>query len=160
MKSTESFKKTIQGYLEKRSAEDELFAASFTKPGKTIDDCVTYILNTVKASGCNGFSDEEIFGMAVHYYDEDKIEVGKPVSGGSVVVNHHVELTEEEKNSARVLALKNFEEQQLKELQKQQALQEEKEKKKQTRLERIEAERKTKKAEAHEKLVMVQPALF
>jgi hypothetical protein len=23
---------------------------------------------------CNGFADDEIFGMAIHYYDEDTIE--------------------------------------------------------------------------------------
>ena len=35
-----------------------------------------------------------------HYYDEDNIEVGKPMNA-HVVVNHVVELTEEEKEQAR-----------------------------------------------------------
>ena len=39
----------------------------------------TYILNQVKKSGCCGFSDDEIFGMALHYYQEDNIEVGSPL---------------------------------------------------------------------------------
>lgn len=51
-------------------------------------------------SGCSGFSDDEIYSMAVHYYDEDNIEVGKPNSC-KVVVNHTIELTEEEKAEAR-----------------------------------------------------------
>lgn len=34
--------------------------------------------------------------MALHYYDEEDIDIGKPVSC-KVVVNHTVELTEEEK---------------------------------------------------------------
>ena len=38
------------------------------KPTKNIDNCITYILNQVKKSGCCGFSDDEIFGMALHYY--------------------------------------------------------------------------------------------
>jgi peptidyl-tRNA hydrolase len=54
----------------------------------------------VQKSGCNGFTDDEIFGMAVHYYDEDNIEVGKPMNA-HVVVNHIVELTAEEKEQAR-----------------------------------------------------------
>ena len=35
-----------------------------------------------------------------HYYDEDNIEVGKPMNA-HVVVNHVVELTAEEKEQAR-----------------------------------------------------------
>ena len=46
----------------------KLFAKSFSNPAKNIDDCVTYILNYVKNSGCNGFTDGEIFGQAIHYY--------------------------------------------------------------------------------------------
>jgi malate dehydrogenase (oxaloacetate-decarboxylating)(NADP+) len=80
MKGTEHFKRTIQMYLEQRAAEDTLFARNYRNPAKNIDDCVTYILNYVQRSGCNGFTDGEIFGQAVHYYDENEIEVGKPVS--------------------------------------------------------------------------------
>lgn len=79
MKGTEHFKRTIQMFLEQRAAEDELFAKSYRNPAKNIDDCVTYILNYVQKSGCNGFSDGEIYGQAIHYYDENEIEVGKPI---------------------------------------------------------------------------------
>lgn len=89
MKSTDAFKETIRQYLESRAASDELFAVTLAKEGKNIDDCCTYILNQVKKSGANGFADSEIFGMAVHYYDEDKIEVGKPINA-KVIVNHSV----------------------------------------------------------------------
>ena len=57
-------------YLEQRAAEDALFAKNYRNPAKNIDDCVTYILNYVQKSGCNGFTDGEIYGQAVHYYDE------------------------------------------------------------------------------------------
>ena len=93
MKGTENFKRTIQEYLEKRAQTDELFAKSYAKPNKSIDECITYILNEVQQSGCNGFEDNEIFGMAVHYYDEDNLDVGKKINC-NVVVNHTVELTE------------------------------------------------------------------
>lgn len=36
-----------------------------------------------------------------HYYEENEIEVGKPLTNCQVVVNHSVELTEEEKAQAR-----------------------------------------------------------
>lgn len=68
MKGTDHFKRTIQMYLEQRAAEDVLFAKNYRNPAKNIDDCVTYILNYVHRSGCNGFTDGEIFGQAVHYY--------------------------------------------------------------------------------------------
>ena len=68
MQVSVSFKNSIQSYLEQRAEYDELFARSYRNPLKNIEDCITYILNYVQKSGCNGFDDEEIFGQAVHYY--------------------------------------------------------------------------------------------
>lgn len=108
MKVSTHFQTEIQSYLEQRAEYDELFAHSYRNPLKNIEDCITYILNYVQKSGCNGFSDDEIFGQAVHYYDETDIEVGKPINC-KVIVNHHVELTEEEKTEARKEAIKRAE---------------------------------------------------
>ncbi len=108
MKVSAPFKNAIQSYLEQRAEYDELFARSYRNPLKNIEDCMTYILNYVQKSGCNGFDDDEIFGQAVHYYDEADIEIGKPIDC-KVVVNHHVELTEEEKAQARKDAIKRAE---------------------------------------------------
>ena len=116
MKGTEHFKRTIQMYLEQRAAEDALFAKNYRNPAKNIDDCVTYILNYVQRSGCNGFTDGEIFGQAVHYYDEDDIEVGNPISC-QVCVNHIVELTEEEKAEARRRAVEQYTQAELRKMQ-------------------------------------------
>jgi hypothetical protein len=107
MKSTEDFKRTIKAYLDKRADEDGLFSLSYAKENKNLNDCITYILNTVQKSGCNGFTDDEIYSMAVHYYDEDSIEIGKQTNC-HVVVNHHIELTEEEKQQARKNALERL----------------------------------------------------
>ena len=73
MQVSVSFKNSIQSYLEQRAEYDELFARSYRNPLKNIEDCITYILNYVQKSGCNGFDDEEIFGQAVHYYPHSKI---------------------------------------------------------------------------------------
>ena len=116
MKSTEHFKRTIQAYLQQRASEDILFAESYRKEGKNIDDCITYILNEVQRSGCNGFTDGEIYSMAVHYYDEDDVEVGNPVSC-QVSVNHIVELTEEEKAEARQRAVEQYQKAELRRMQ-------------------------------------------
>ena len=112
MKGTKDFKATIQAYLEERAKTDELFAVSYAKAGKNIDDCITYILNEVRRSGCNGFNDDEIYSMALHYYDEDDIKVGSKISC-QVVVNHTVELTDEEKAEARKAAILRFQQEQM-----------------------------------------------
>ena len=112
MKSTDHFKRTIQSYLEQRAQEDELFAKSYAKPNKNIDDCITYILNYVQKSGCNGFADEEIYSVACHFFDEDDIEVAKPIQC-QVAVNHVVQLTEEEKAQARQDAIRKYQEEEL-----------------------------------------------
>ena len=108
MKATDYFKQTIQNYLELRAESDALFTPRYHNPRKSIDDCITYILNEVRRSGCNGFADDEIYSMALHYYDEEDIDIGKPINC-KVVVNHTIELTEEEKQQAHEQALRRAE---------------------------------------------------
>jgi len=107
MKASNHFKNTIKAYLDQRAETDVLFSFQYSKPEKNIDSCITYILNTVQKSGCNGFSDDEIYSMAVHFYDTDEIEIGKPMNA-HVVINHHVELSEEEKEQARKDAIRKL----------------------------------------------------
>ena len=118
-KATDYFKQTIQSYLQRRAQEDELFAPRYANPKKNIDDCITYILNYVQKSGCNGFSDGEIYGQAVHYYDENEIEVGKPLQC-QIAVNHVVELTAEEKAEARQKAIRQYQDEELRKMQNRQ----------------------------------------
>ena len=107
MKTTDHFKNTIKSYLDNRAQEDPLFAEKYANEKKNIDDCANYILNEVQKSGCNGFTDDEVYGMAVHYYDEESIDIGKEISC-RVAVNHTVELTEVEKQEARQKAIDNY----------------------------------------------------
>ena len=117
MKATEHFKQTIKAYLDERAKNDELFAVSYTKGNKNMDDCVTFILNQVKRSKCMGLTDEEVYSLAVHFFDEDDIEIGNSIAC-NVIVNHTVELTEEEKAKARQEALKEYQAEQLRKMQK------------------------------------------
>ena len=116
MKGTEHFTRTIAEYLNQRAMTDPLFAPNLMKPNKNIEECITYILNEVQKSGCNGFTDGEIFGQAIHYYEENEIEVGKPMDC-QVVVNHVVKLTAEEKAEARQNAVRKYQEEELRKLQ-------------------------------------------
>lgn len=104
MKASNAFKETIKNYLEKRAKEDELFAVTYKKENKNLDECCNYVMQCAKQGGCAGYSDDEVFGWAVHYYDEDDIKNIKPVSG-KVIVNHSVELTEEDKKFAKEKAM-------------------------------------------------------
>ena len=125
------FKDTIQKYLEQRVAEDPLFAPKFENSKKNIDECCRYILGEARKRGTSVvMSDAEVFGMAVHYYDEENIKIEKVSaccsvsssrkvklteevsSGCSISSNQKVELTEEDKNAAREAAIKRLAEEQ------------------------------------------------
>ena len=112
MKGTEHIKQTIKAFLDKKAECDELFAQSYNQPHKNLDDCVTYVLNWVQSSGCSGFSDDEIYGQCIHFYVEDGIDIGKPMEC-NVVVNHHIELTEEEKAEARQRAIRQYQDEEI-----------------------------------------------
>ena len=73
MDAKEIIKKHLDGMAEK----DEAFRAAYENPKKNLEDCFTYILNQARRHGnavC--MSDEEVFGMAVHYYVEAMREEG------------------------------------------------------------------------------------
>ena len=100
MNGTKAFQDTIALYLMKRAENDPLVAVKLANPSKTMEQCCAYIIGEVKKSGCCGFTDDEIFGWALHFWDEPEIEVNE-TANCRVVVNHVVELTAEEKEKAR-----------------------------------------------------------
>ena len=63
-------------YLEQRAEEDALFAKKYRNPAKNMDECVTHILNYVQKSGCNGFTDGEIFGQAIIHLATSRMPFG------------------------------------------------------------------------------------
>jgi hypothetical protein len=107
MKASKTFTQTIQDYLEKRAAEDPLFAETYKKENKTIEECCNYVMKCAQEGGCAGYADEEVFNWAVHYYDEDDIKNIKPISV-KVVVNHTIELTAEEIADAKSKAVERI----------------------------------------------------
>lgn len=115
--------RTIQadhkGISGRKSQDRRTFAVSYAKENKNLDDCITFVLNQVmaicKEGGC-GMTDDEVYSLCTHYYDEDNIEVGKAVNCG-VIVNHRVELTPEEQAEAREKALKAYQDEELRKIQ-------------------------------------------
>lgn len=103
----------IKEYLDSRAATDEQFAVAYAKPCKNIDECFRYILNEARKRGSSVcMTDDEVFGLAVHYFDEDDLKVptlstsyctatsAKPVAP--------VKLTEAEKAAAKEEAIKKY----------------------------------------------------
>lgn len=117
------FEQAIKAYLDGRAAEDELFAKSYAKDGKSIKECCQYIIGEAekKRYGRTAvMSDAEVYGLAVHYYDEDNIEINREASAE---VMHDDDTpavdyvpTEEEKEHAKQAALKRLEDEAYREL--------------------------------------------
>lgn len=117
---TKSLNDVIVAYLERRAAEDALFSSKLSNPKKSVGECCQYILGEACKRGNAVFmSDEEVYGLAVHYYDEDDIKVEKVSSRCRVSSSTaKVKLTEEEKNTAREAAIKRLTEEQYQSLKK------------------------------------------
>ena len=95
MASSEAFKAAIKEEMFRRAYTDPNFGTLYTDTKKTLDDCVTYILNQVKQSGIIGFEDKEVYDMAEHFYSTEGLDPGSKIDC-RVVVNRLIQLTEEE----------------------------------------------------------------
>ena len=107
----EQFKAHIQAYIDNRVATDELFAETYRKSERTIDQCIQYVLNWVKASGSQVVAKEEIYSQVVHFYDEN-FEPGEKINA-HVVCATRVQLTEEDKAQAYQDALRQYQQSEL-----------------------------------------------
>lgn len=108
-------KDAIKAYLDERAKNDELFAKSYAKANKNIDECFEYVIGEVRKKGNAVYmSDAEVFGLAVHYYDEDDIKINRLPKGTKVSASSSapaVELSEEDKAKAHEQAVKEYQQQ-------------------------------------------------
>lgn len=125
MSKQNPLKEAIQSYLDERAKVDELFAVAYKKKNKNIDECFAYIMGeALKESspvvpgveGC-GMDNDVVYGMAVHYYDEDDIKVNKlpsnvRASASTTTPVKPVKLTEEDEKRAHEEAIKRLTEEQ------------------------------------------------
>jgi hypothetical protein len=71
-KNVEDWLKVIADYLLTRDDIKD----SLDKENKSLKECGQYILQEARKKGSHvAMTDEEVFGLAVHYYDEDDITV-------------------------------------------------------------------------------------
>lgn len=79
----DGFERAIRTYLDDFAEKQPAFAAKYRSGKKTIRQCCDYIINEARknfmlSSGkCAAISDEETYGLAVHFFEEDSI---KPVT--------------------------------------------------------------------------------
>lgn len=95
------FKDIIQKYLEQRTAEDALFAPKFSNPKKSVDECCRYILGEARKRGKEVvMTDDEVFGLAIHYYDEENIKIN---ASGSHRVSNTAQVDKPKKEAVQLL---------------------------------------------------------
>lgn len=88
MNATDAFSDTIKKYLDDLSTKDEKFNTRYQIEGKSIENCCNYIIAEVQNIGKIGFADEEIYALAVKYYESDEKVVKKQRC--TVVVNKDI----------------------------------------------------------------------
>lgn len=69
-----TFENIIKEYIEKACQSDEVLAGKYEKSGKDIAGCCKYIKAEAKKkakNGCAVIADAEVFGWAIHYFDEE-----------------------------------------------------------------------------------------
>lgn len=73
------FQLALKSYLDEYASKDDLFAAKYANKDKTIAKCSAYIIGEAKKQKDSGnvvvLSDEVVYGMAVHYYEEDDVSL-------------------------------------------------------------------------------------
>ena len=144
------FEKAIKAFLDDKAEKDEAFAKKYKSEKKNIADCCKFIIAEVKKS-CKGkeaaCTDEYVYGLAMHYYDEENIKVPANAPSCRVVVPGDMELSEEDKKKAREEAMRRLKEQEVqeqirKERQKQEAAEKKAEAERKRREAAIERKRK------------------
>ena len=71
---SKSAKDVIKVYLDGMAEKDEAFKTAYENKAKSMDKCFAYIVSEARKRGnavC--MTDEEVFGLAVHYYVEGDI---------------------------------------------------------------------------------------
>lgn len=106
-------KQAIKAYLDDRAKNDKLFAQNYAKKNKNIDECFDYIIGEVRKKGTQVYmTDAEVFGLAVHYYDEDDIKINKLPKETKVSASAQVaELSEEDRAKAYEQAVREYQQQ-------------------------------------------------
>lgn len=106
------FASAIKTYLDRRATEDKMFAESYANPKKSIAECCDFIVSEVKRQNRTAMTDDEVYGLAVHYYDEaDPGRIDKGIASRVAIV-----IPGEDKERLRAEAIEEYKRQCIEEI--------------------------------------------
>lgn len=117
MKNTKEMKNkpfadAIKSYLDRRASEDKMFAESYANPKKSIGECCDFIVSEVRKQNRTAMTDDEVYGLAVHYYDEaDPGKIDKGIASRAAIV-----IPGEDKERLRAEAIEEYKRQCIEEI--------------------------------------------
>lgn len=118
MKSSNAVMDVVRNYMEERCASDPILAIKYANPAKSIEKALNYVASEVQKSGLTIMDSESVFGLILHYYDENLEDV--PNVNCKIAVGK--ELTDTERAEAKAEAMEQYKEEQLRELRRQSQL--------------------------------------
>lgn len=144
MIGSEAFVERIQAFLNEQAAKDEAFAAKWKATERTLQDCAAWIVEQVaqqfRDTGQMGYDDSDIYGMALHFFDEPELKAkGNMNFQGMIVCNSKMQYTPEPLSDAEKAELdaKAREQYQQEQLRKLRAEQEKAQQQEQKRIEKL-----------------------
>ena len=114
-KSSNAVVEVVRNYMEERCANDPILAIKYANPNKSIEKALNFVASEVKKSGLTIMDSDSVFGLVMHYYDENIEEI--PNVNCKMAVAK--ELTDTEKSEAKAEAMEQYKEEQLRELRRQ-----------------------------------------
>ena len=108
-------KEELRRYLDQLAGRDPDFAKAYANPEKSIDECYVFIEKVVQRQATGGRAtvrDEDVYGLAIHYYTEPNIKniaahssTPSPAKAKKAVPP---KLTEAEKAAAKEEAIREY----------------------------------------------------
>lgn len=84
--------RAIGEHLKQLAEQDDQIKMNLGKEKKSLKNCFKYITNEARKyaiNNCAMIEDKQVYGWAVHYYDEDDLEIDKEKTRMNVSKNQH-----------------------------------------------------------------------
>ncbi len=105
----------VRNYMEERCASDPILAIKYANPAKLLEKALNYVAHEVQKSGLTIMDSDSVFGLILHYYNENLEDV--PNVNCKIAVAK--ELTDSERAEAKEQAMEQYKEEQLREIRRQ-----------------------------------------
>ena len=107
--ASNAYEQAVLDYIESMDAPELI--EKINAGDKGLSDCMSYVKSQARSKAVNGcaiLTDQEVFGMAVHYFEEDSIKKGATPSAPKAKAEAKpIEKPKAEKPKAPVIAKSN-----------------------------------------------------